>query len=115
MSRQSRAPRPDAIEAWREAQDHRYDFDYYGRTGRVNLLLRSHVGVILVFLGLCFSLVGLLGILSGSVSLPLIAGGILLLAAGFGVLRSRSRRTYARDQHTRSAPRRPHRRKKAHQ
>jgi hypothetical protein len=88
---------------------HQSDVNYYGRTGRVNPVLRGHVGIMLVSLGLCFGLVGLLSILSGTVSVPLIVAGALLLAAGIGVLHWRSRRG-----RTGSALQHHNRRKKAH-
>ena len=91
-----RQPPPNAVEEWREWQDHQYDLDYYGRMGRVNPVLHAYAGFTLAFLGACFSLGGILLALSGTVALePLILGG-LLLPAGIAVLRWNARRRRAR-------------------
>ena len=117
MARQHRrqAPSPDAVEEWREWQDHQFDYDYYTRMGRVNPVLHAHFGIMLVFLGLCLSLAGLLSVLSGTVSAPALVGGVLLLAAGISVIRwasRRKRRQLARGQHTHSTAQRRRKRKR---
>jgi hypothetical protein len=104
-------PQPDAVEQWREWQDHQYDFGYYGRLGRVSPVLHARTGFTLVVLGACFSLLGVLSAFSGTLALGLLIPGGALLVAGIAMLRWNARRRRVRQA---QGPRHRRRRRKAH-
>ena len=91
-----RQTQPDAVEEWREWQDHQYDFGYYGRMGRVSPVLHARTGFTLALLGAGFTLLGILIGFSGTLALALLIPGVALLVAGVAMLRWNARRRRVR-------------------